>query len=616
MNKLVYLVRLISLLLLIFTSNVLAAEDPHNMFQGNPRHSGESGTQAVAHFKEVNYAFKTNGTVRSTPAYADGRIYFGSSDGNCYAIDAGNGKELWRFATGGAVLSSPAVADGIVYFTAKDHIVYAVDEKNGKERWRYSMGEELPYQYGFDNFLSSPTIAGEVLYIGGGDGNLYAFNKDNGSVIWKYFAGSRIRTSPAAWNDIVFAGTLNGFLYAIDKTHGTMKWKYATLGSTLKFEDYGYDRTAILSSPSVADGLVVFGCRDGILYAVDIATGSLKWKYDHKISWVISTPAIADGMVYAGSSDSHFFQCVDLKSGMEKWRFKTKKPVWGSGAIAGSMVYFGEYDGTLYALDRTTGVKRWSYTTGDRIFSSPIVVGAVVYCGSDDGNLYALQGTTSADTATVHVKKAVYWEHTPGYKYFELRTDEWVRDYFKSQGYEIVDGNGLKGLMTDQLTSKARSVVVFADHYFPPSIVEEQSPKALVRRYLDACGKIVLLGPNPLAYLRDSTGQIVGIDFAIPPKVFGINYPGSAYDAIGLYQSTVTDEGKRWGLQGWWVGLGWVEPDQVSTVLARDENGKAGAWVKNYGGPEGTGLVQLYIPTDRHINLFPVMKAAEFGLEK
>jgi len=600
---------------LLFFAHAYAAEKTTAMFQGNARHTGVYETGAVTHFKEVKFAFKTDGPVRSTPVIAGGKIFFGSGDGNVYALDASSGKELWRFSTGGAILSSPAAEDGVVYFTGKDGIVHAVDADGGKERWSFQLGRELPYQNGFDNFLSSPTIDGDVLYIGAGDGNLYALQKGSGSVVWKFQAGSRIRSSPAVANGMVFFGTVDGYLYALGKENGKQQWRFATDGSSLKFADYGFDRSAIISSPSISDSLVVFGCRDGVLYAVTIASGALAWKFDHKISWVISTPAIAGGMAYAGSSDAHFFQGVDLTNGHEQWRFKLKQPVWSSGAIAGRMVYFGDYSGILHALDRFTGSERWHFATGDRIFSSPVISNGTVYFGSDDGCLYALAGDSIEDTTMASLPaKAVYWQNTPGYKYFTLGTDEWIRDYFKSAGYQVVGDSALEQFMKKQSGTRAPSVVVFANHYFPQSIVGDTSANALVRKYLDAGGKIVLLGLNPLAYQRDSSYQVYGIDFAAPEKVFGLHYPGSSFDAIGLYGASVTPDGRRWGLDGWWVGLGWVEPREVSTVLALDENGKAAAWVKNYGGPEGTGLVQLAIPQDKHIDLYRIMRVAEYGL--
>ena len=37
----------------------------------------------------------------------------------------------WRFRTAGPIVSTPAVADGTVYFGSGDHNVYAVDERTG-----------------------------------------------------------------------------------------------------------------------------------------------------------------------------------------------------------------------------------------------------------------------------------------------------------------------------------------------------------------------------------------------------------------------------------------------------------------------------------------------------
>ena len=39
--------------------------------------------------------------MASSPAVAGGVIYFGSYDGNFYAVDAGTGQLKWKFATAG-----------------------------------------------------------------------------------------------------------------------------------------------------------------------------------------------------------------------------------------------------------------------------------------------------------------------------------------------------------------------------------------------------------------------------------------------------------------------------------------------------------------------------------
>ncbi len=386
------------------------ARTQHGMFQGNPQHTGVYSTTPAYRFMEVSFTFRTAGPIRGTPALANGRLYFGSGDGNLYAVDARSGTEHWRFRTGGPMQSSPAVADNVVYFVSSDGNLYAVDRLGGKQVWKFAIGRDLPYRNGFDYYLSSPTIVGRSLFVGGGDGNLYAFDLIRRQPRWKYFAGSMIRSSPAVADDLVMVGTMGGELLALSRADGKLKWKFATRGASLKIEDFGFDRTAIVSSPSVANGIVTFGGRDGFLYSLDLATGKQKWAYDHKISWVLSTPAIDKGNVFAGSSDGHFFQSVDQSTGAELWRFPAGAPIWSSAAIAGPMIYFGVNDGHLFAVDKHTGVEKWRYKSPDKIFGSPIVADGVVYYGCDDGNLYALAGTTTPDPKPPSARRVVFWE--------------------------------------------------------------------------------------------------------------------------------------------------------------------------------------------------------------
>ena len=91
------------------------------------------------------------------------------------------------------------------------------------------------------------------------------------------------------------------------------------MGDSLKNENFGFDRKAILSSPVVYGNKIVFGSRDGILYCVD-TNGKLVWTMDHKVSWVISTVAIKDTFVVTGTSDGHFVQAVHLNTGKEIWK--------------------------------------------------------------------------------------------------------------------------------------------------------------------------------------------------------------------------------------------------------------------------------------------------------
>jgi outer membrane protein assembly factor BamB len=55
----------------------------------------------------------------------NGAIYFGSDDGNLYAVDI-HGKGKWKYKTEGWVESSPVIDDGRIYFGSSDGYLYSL----------------------------------------------------------------------------------------------------------------------------------------------------------------------------------------------------------------------------------------------------------------------------------------------------------------------------------------------------------------------------------------------------------------------------------------------------------------------------------------------------------
>jgi len=263
--------------------------------------------------------------------------------------------------------------------------------------------------------LSSPTVAGDALYVGGGDHSLYALDLGTGALKWKFKTDSRITSSPAVAGGLVYFGSYDGNFYAVDASTGQLKWKFKT-GGERRFAAkhlHGGEPAAetmpdpfdfYLSSPVVWNGGVYFGSGDTNIYALDAATGSLKWKF--KTGDVVhASPAISDGTLFVGSWDSYFY-AVDAATGKEKWRFKTGEDevihnqvgIQSSAAVADGIVYFGCRDSKFYAVEAATGKERWSYSNkGSWVITSPAVAdGKVYFATSDTGLFYALDAKSGA----------------------------------------------------------------------------------------------------------------------------------------------------------------------------------------------------------------------------
>jgi eukaryotic-like serine/threonine-protein kinase len=283
----------------------------------------------------------------------------------------------WKFKTGAAVISTPAVIDGTAYFGSNDHYLYAV-------------------------------------------------NLDDGAQRWKFKTGSRVTSSPAVYNGRVYFGSYDGNIYAVDARSGEQRWKFASKGER-RFTGrhlHGSDPAGesmpdpfdlYLSSPSIDADTVYVGSGDGNIYALDAASGTLRWKF-HTGDVVHASPAIANGMVYIGSWDSYFY-AIDAKSGQERWRFKTGEDhemanqvgIQSSAIIADGMVYFGCRDSNLYALDAVSGAKRWAYPTkGSWVISTPIAKDGTIYFATSDSALFS-----AVDARTGALKYSLSFHHWP-----------------------------------------------------------------------------------------------------------------------------------------------------------------------------------------------------------
>lgn len=139
-------------------------------------------------------------------------------------------------------------------------------------------------------------------------------------MIWKYNERARIRTTPATFENHLVFGANDGILTDINVQTGKLQWKFATDGASNTFESKNNDRKSIYCPASIADGTIVTGGRDGIIYAVDLNSGKEKWRNDHKGPWILST-AIKDGVAFVGCGSDYILQALDLKTGIEKWHF-------------------------------------------------------------------------------------------------------------------------------------------------------------------------------------------------------------------------------------------------------------------------------------------------------
>jgi outer membrane protein assembly factor BamB len=343
---------------------------------------------------------KTRGPVPATPAVVNGTLYVGSYDGNFYALNADTGALKWKFATGGErrfeakglhgmqpktqtiadpfdiFLSSPVVVGGAVYFGSGDGNVYALDANSGELRWKFKTGDVVH---------ASPAFADGVVFVGSWDSYFYAIDAKNGKEKWRFHGGEDalihnqvgFQSSPAVVDGVVYTGCRDAQLYALEAESGKEKWK---IDNQLSW---------VITSPAVVGGKVYFATSDSALYHVaDAATGKSLVKEDGG-AYMFSSPTVVNDTAFIGVLNGTL-AARDAASGKLLWEFQTDASKENKGWVLTAerrfnvpMLFFDNWrEGPLVAQDRQLSV--------GSIFSSPLVANGAVYFGSTDGFVYAI----------------------------------------------------------------------------------------------------------------------------------------------------------------------------------------------------------------------------------
>ncbi len=350
---------------------------------------------------DLIWKFKTGGPVYSSPSVVNGEVFFGSHDGNFYALNSKDGGLKWEFKTGGEKqyaamgihgwlpkdslftdlwdfwLSSPAVQNNTVYFGSGDGNFYALDTKTGRQKWKFKTNGIIH---------SSPAIAFGNVYFGGWDTYMHALDAATGKEKWKFKTGedtvifnqTGITGSPLINGNMLYFGCRDAHLYALDALTGKLVWK--------KFNDRGW----ISVTPVVyGDKLMYTSGSSQRFVELNKLTGDSI--YQGKTSAFFSSPAIAGKTMYAGDFNG-FMEARDISTGKQIWKYQLPSSVADSLHIlnADQSINQEAFEKVIKKFDGIKRAVELRFSLGS-ILSSPVVKNSVIYFGSTDGYFYALQ---------------------------------------------------------------------------------------------------------------------------------------------------------------------------------------------------------------------------------
>jgi len=196
---------------------------------------------------------------------------------------------------------------------------------------------------------------------------------------WSQSRPRAITTTPLLDGEVVIYGSRDGRLYAVERASGESKWSY-------KADD------GVGSSPVEAGTAVVFADYRGGVFSLGRSTGKLNWKRILP-SKVVSTAVVGGGEVLVGCTDGLAY-CLSLETGRVLWKLQTGDRIRGTSAWSDDIFFVPSYDGFLYAVSAGSGNVLWKHPVGASVSSSPAVQGDIVVVGSENRRIYGIDKST------------------------------------------------------------------------------------------------------------------------------------------------------------------------------------------------------------------------------
>jgi outer membrane protein assembly factor BamB len=337
------------------------------------------------------WRFETDDYLRSSPAVAGGTIFVGVLGGGLHAVDATTGGRRWSFSSrhGVTATSAPVVADGTVHVGTRDRHLFAVDAASGTEEWRFETD---------DWATSTPAVAGDTVYVGTRSGTLHAVDADRGTERWRFTSDRRKHSRPTVAGDTVYYGG-DGILWALDATAGTERWRFT------------HETVAGNPTVAVATGETVYTGGDGgvPVCALDPVSGDERRRFVpdgfSMDTWASAPPTVVDGTLYVGGSGRRLY-AMETATGDVRWVCEFGRnqvaapPTVAGGVVYASAVHSRSGAGSVYAVDAVDGTEHWQFKARDAIEAAPTVADGTVYVGSDGGHLHAIRAATGDARAT------------------------------------------------------------------------------------------------------------------------------------------------------------------------------------------------------------------------
>ncbi|MDF0601393.1 PQQ-binding-like beta-propeller repeat protein [Psychromarinibacter sp. C21-152] len=302
------------------------------------------------------------------------------------------------------ITADPIVAAGRV-FTLDSRSMAAATSTSGERLWTRSLVPESDREG--DASGGGIAFGGGKVFVTTGFGEVHALDPATGAEIWVQNLDAPATASPTVVGGLLYVISRDNVAWAIDTATGRVRWRVQGTPSVSGMIGG--------AGPAVTDKYAIFPFASGELIAAlrqggvrvwgATVSGGRKGAAYANITDIVADPVVSDGVLYTGNQSGRAV-ALDLESGERIWTAEDGAygPVW----VAGGSVFLVSDQAELIRLDAATGQVIWSqelpYFKANRVkrrksiyaYFGPVLAGGQLWVASDDGKLRAFDPASGA----------------------------------------------------------------------------------------------------------------------------------------------------------------------------------------------------------------------------
>ena len=321
---------------------------------------------------------------RLQPMLASGRIYVASNDGRVQAIDAENGRTLWRQRLDDLITGGVGFGSNMVLVGTENSRVFALAADSGDILWEATVTSEV---------LAAPATNGRVVVVQSVDDKLTGLDAATGRQLWLYESTSpdlslRGTSAPRIVDNFVLAAFANGVVVSVALDNGTLRWEERIAVPTGSSE---LDRLVDIDGELTINdnGMLLVPTYQGYLAAIDVVTGQTRWR-------VAESSNVGAGFGFGN------IYVVSEEDAVRAYRTTQLTPMWENENLLrreltaplgfNNYVAVGDFEGYVHLLSQVDGrlVGR-EKVDGDGIRGRLLNAGGTLYVYGNSGTLAALR---------------------------------------------------------------------------------------------------------------------------------------------------------------------------------------------------------------------------------